>query len=205
VIEPYHGRIYDPACGSGGMFVQSAAFVENHRRSTKEISIYGQEKTDETIRLCKMNLAVHGLSGDIRQAITYYEDIHRSPGKFDFVMANPPFNVDKVDKERLKDDPRYPFGLPKADNANYLWIQIFHAALSAKGRAGFVMANSAGDARGSELEIRKQLLEDKAVDVIISVGQNFFYTVALPCTLWFFDRGKRSTKPKFPPAAGLGH
>lgn len=158
IIEPYRGRIYDPACGSGGMFVQSAAFVESHRRSTHDISVYGQEKTDETIRLCKMNLAVHGLSGDIRQAITYYEDIHRSVGRFDFVMANPPFNVDRVDKERLKDDPRYPFGPPRADNANYLWIQIFYSALNAGGRAGFVMANSAGDARGSELEIRQKLL-----------------------------------------------
>jgi len=114
IIEPFHGRIYDPACGSGGMFVQSAAFVEQHREVVTDISIYGQEKVAETIRLCKMNLAVHGLAGDIRQAVTYYEDIHKSVGKFDFVMANPPFNVDRVDKERLKDDPRYPFGLPKA-------------------------------------------------------------------------------------------
>ncbi len=115
------------------MFVQSAAFVEHHKKSVNEISIYGQEKVAETIRLCKMNLAVHGLSGDIRQAVTYYEDIHKSVGKFDFVMANPPFNVDKVDKERIKDDPRYPFGLPKADNANYLWIQIFYSTLNAEG------------------------------------------------------------------------
>jgi type I restriction enzyme M protein len=196
IIEPFHGRIYDPACGSGGMFVQSAAFVERHREAVTDISIYGQEKVAETIRLCKMNLAVHGLAGDIRQAVTYYEDIHKSVGKFDFVMANPPFNVDRVDKERLKDDPRYPFGLPKADNANYLWIQVFYSTLNEKGRAGFVMANSAGDARGSELEIRKQMLEDRVVDVMISVGPNFFYTVTLPCTLWFLDRGKKNTKRK---------
>lgn len=196
VIEPYHGRIYDPACGSGGMFVQSAAFVERHRKRATELSIYGQEKVQETIRLCKMNLAVHGLAGDIKQGNTYYEDIHRSAGKFDFVMANPPFNVDKVDKERLKDDPRYPFGLPKADNGNYLWIEVFYSALNEHGRAGFVMANSAGDARGSEMEIRRKLLEDRAVDVMISIGPNFFYTVALPCTLWFLDRGKKSTKRK---------
>ncbi len=157
IIEPFHGRIYDPACGSGGMFVQSAAFVAHHQKSVHEIAVYGQEKTAETIRLCKMNLAVHGLSGDIRQGITYYEDFHRSPVRFDFVMANPPFNVDKVDKERMKDDPRFPFGLPKADNANYLWIQVFYSTLNYKGRAGFVMANSAGDARGSEMEIRKAL------------------------------------------------
>ena len=116
--------------------------------------------------------------------------------KCDFVMANPPFNVDKVDKERLKDDPRYPFGLPKADNANYLWIQVFYSALNETGRAGFVMANSAGDARGSELEIRKQMLEDRAIDVMVAVGPNFFYTVTLPCTLWFLDRGKKSTRRK---------
>jgi type I restriction enzyme M protein len=196
IIEPYHGRIYDPACGSGGMFVQSAAFVDHHKKAVTDISIYGQEKVAETIRLCKMNLAVHGLSGDIKQGVTYYEDIHKSLGKFDFVMANPPFNVDRVDKERLKDDPRYPFGLPKADNANYLWIQVFYSTLNQTGRAGFVMANSAGDARGSELEIRKKMLQDRAVDVMISVGPNFFYTVTLPCTLWFLDRGKKKTKRK---------
>jgi len=196
IIEPYSGRILDPASGSGGMFVQSAAFVEHHRKNVTDISIYGQEKVAETIRLCKMNLAVHGLSGDIRQAVTYYEDSHKSVGKFDFVMANPPFNVDKVDKERLKDDPRYPFGLPKADNANYLWIQVFYSALNQTGRAGFVMANSAGDARGSELDIRRQMLEASAVDVMVSVGPNFFYTVTLPCTLWFLDRGRSKTKRK---------
>ncbi len=196
IIEPYHGRILDPACGSGGMFVQSAAFVEHHRKSVNEISVYGQEKVAETIRLCKMNLAVHGLSGDIRQAVTYYEDLHKSVGKFDFVMANPPFNVDKVDKERIKDDPRYPFGLPKADNANYLWIQLFYSALNETGRAGFVMANSAGDARGSELDIRRKLLKSGAVDVMVSVGSNFFYTVTLPCTLWFLDKGKAKTDRK---------
>jgi type I restriction enzyme M protein len=131
ILAPYHGRIYDPVCGSGGMFVQSAAFVAGHRRNPgAEISIYGQEKTDETLRLCKMNLAVHGLSGDIRRGNTYYEDLHQAPGRFDFVMANPPFNVDKVDKERLKDDPRFPFGLPRTDNANYLWIQLFYSALA---------------------------------------------------------------------------
>jgi type I restriction enzyme M protein len=196
IIEPYHGRIFDPASGSGGMFVQSAAFVEHHRKHVTDISIYGQEKVAETIRLCKMNLAVHGLSGDIRQANTYYEDSHKSVGKFDFVMANPPFNVDKVDKERLKDDPRYPFGMPKADNANYLWIQVFYSALNQNGRAGFVMANSAGDARGSELDIRRQMLESGAVDVMVSVGPNFFYTVTLPCTLWFLDRAKSKTERK---------
>src|SRR5438552_7696463 len=139
IIEPYHGRIFDPACGSGGMFVQSARFVENHKKNpNSEIAIYGQERVAETIRLCKMNLAVHGLSGDIRQANTYYEDLHKSVGKFDFVMANPPFNVDSVDKEKIKDDKgRFPFGMPRVDNGNYLWIQLFYSALNATGRAGF--------------------------------------------------------------------
>jgi type I restriction enzyme M protein len=191
IIEPFHGRIFDPADGSGGMFVQSARFVTEHKKNPgAELSIFGQEKVAETVRLCKMNLAVHGLAGDIRQGNAYYEDLHRSTGKFDFVMANPPFNVDRVDKDRLKDDPRFPFGLPRTDNANYLWIQLFYSALSDTGRAGFVMANSASDARGSELDIRKQIIEARAVDVMVAVGSNFFYTVTLPCTLWFLDKGK---------------
>jgi type I restriction enzyme M protein len=194
IIEPFRGRIYDPACGSGGMFVQSARFVREHRENGSDaISIYGQERISETVRLAKMNLAVHGLAGDIRQGNTYYEDLHNSVCKFDFVMANPPFNVNRVDKERLKDDPRFPFGLPRPDNANYIWIQIFYSALNGTGRAGFVMANSASDARGSEMEIRKKLIEEKAVDVMVAVGSNFFYTVTLPCTLWFLDRSKKET------------
>ena len=192
ILEPFHGKIYDPACGSGGMFVQSAHFVERHRHDPgQELSIYGQEKTGDTVKLARMNLAVHGLGGDIREGNTYYEDLHDSVGKFDFVMANPPFNVDKIDKTKLDDDPRFPLGLPRADNGNYIWIQTFYSALNATGRAGFVMANSASDARGSELEIRRKLIEDSSVDVIISVGTNMFYTVTLPVTLWFLDRGKR--------------
>ncbi|OQC62389.1 MAG: N-6 DNA Methylase [Verrucomicrobia bacterium ADurb.Bin006] len=145
----------------------------------------------------------HGLSGDIRQANTYYEDVHDCMGRFDFVMANPPFNVSGVDKEKLKDDPRFRLGLPTTDIANYLWIQVFYHALSPKGRAGFVMANSAADARGSELEIRKKLIQSGAVDVIVSVGPNFFYTVTLPATLWFFDRGKATVPPPKSPAAPM--
>ena len=191
VIEPFHGRLLDPANGGGGMFVSSARFVQNHKRNpSAEISIFGQERVAETIRLCKMNLAIHGLSGDIRQSNTYYEDVHNCIGWFDFVMANPPFNVSGVDKDKIKDDPRFKLGMPNTDNANYLWIQIFYHALSAKGRAGFVMANSAADARGSELEIRKKIIQSGAVDVMVSVGPNFFYTVTLPATLWFFDKGK---------------
>jgi type I restriction enzyme M protein len=194
VIEPYHGKLLDPACGSGGMFVQSADFVRRHNASpTQRISIYGQEKETVSVRLAKMNLAVHGLGGIIREGNSYYEDVHRSFEAFDFVMANPPFNVDKVDKKRIAKDPRYPFGLPTVDNANYLWIQAFYSALNQTGRAGFVMANSASDARGSEQGLRQKLLEAKAVDVMIAIGSNFFYTVTLPCTLWFLDKGKKGT------------
>lgn len=197
IIEPYHGKILDPACGSGGMFVQSARFVEQHqRKASSEISVYGQEKVADTVKLCKMNLAVHGLSGDIREGNSYYEDIHESVGTFDFVMANPPFNVKKVGFEKVSEDPRLPFGTPSTDNANYIWIQHFWSALNEKGRAGFVMANSASDARGKEAEIRKQLIENSAVDVMVSIGSNFFYTVTLPCTLWFLDRQKAETPRK---------
>jgi type I restriction enzyme M protein len=194
VIEPFHGRILDPACGSGGMFVQSARFVQEHQKNpSDEISIYGQEQVADTVRLCRMNRAVHGLSGEIKQANTYYENVHDCVGRFDFLLANPPFNVNGVDKEKIKDDPRYPFGIPRPDNANYLWIQEFYSALNDQGRAGFVMANSAADARGSEQEIRRKLIESGAVDVVISIGSNFFLNVTLPCTLWFFDKGKRGT------------
>lgn len=198
VLEPFHGKILDPACGSGGMFVQSARFVAEHKKNpASELSIHGQEKVEETVRLCRMNLAMHGLEGDIRQAISYYDDLHRSRERFDFVLANPPFNVNAVDKERLEketgDGKRYPFGLPRADNANYLWIQLFYSSLNARGRAGFIMANSASDARASEQEIRRKLIEARAVDVMVAVGPNMFYTVALPCTLWFLDRSNKGT------------
>jgi len=201
IIEPFHGRIIDPACGSGGMFVQSARFVtERKKNPSSELSIFGVEKTDETGRLCRMNLAVHGLEGEIRhggQINSYYDDPHEAVGRFDYALANPPFNVNAVDKERLKDATgsgrRYPFGLPRSDNANYLWIQLFYSCLNEKGRAGFVMANSASDARSSEMEVRKQLIESRAVDVMVAVGPSMFYTVTLPCTLWFLDRGKKKT------------
>lgn len=195
IIQPFHGRIFDPACGSGGMFVQSEAFIRNHTQNGNQghISIHGVERVSETIRLCKMNLAVHGHEGDIKQANSYYVDPHKSLGKFDFVMANPPFNVDKVDMERIKDDPRFPYGMPRVDNANYLWIQLFLSSLNDTGKAGFVMANSAADARASELEIRKQIIQSRVVDVMISIASNFFYTVTLPCTLWFFDKSKQDT------------
>jgi type I restriction enzyme M protein len=195
VLEPFHGRILDPACGSGGMFVQSARFVKEHKRNPgAELSIHGQERVDGNVRLARMNLAVHGLEGDIKHGNTYYEDLHSTVGRFDFVCANPPFNVSQVDKERLSAEVgpgrRYPFGLPRTDNANYLWIQDFYSALNDTGRAGFVMANSASDARASEQDIRQKLIQAHAVDVMVAVGPNMFYTVTLPCTLWFFDRSK---------------
>ena len=194
IIEPYHGKVLDPACGSGGMFVQCAKFVERHNASAnRELSIYGQEQKEGTVPLAKMNLALHGLSGDIRLANTYYEDPHHSMGLADFVMANPPFNVDGVDKDKLAGNTRFPFGLPRTDNANYLWIQQFYSALNTSGRAGFVMANSAGDAGHSERDIRRQLIESGAVDVMVAIGTNFFYTVTLPVTLWFLDKAKAGT------------
>ncbi len=201
VLEPFHGKVLDPACGSGGMFVQSARFVsEHHKSAADELFIHGVEKTDETGRLARMNLAIHGLEGDIRHGghiNSYYDDPHSAVGSFDFVLANPPFNVNAVDKERLESEVgagrRFPFGLPRTDNANYLWIQLFYSSLNEKGRAGFVMANSASDARASEMELRRQLIEAKAVDVMVAVGPNMFYTVTLPCTLWFLDKGKRGT------------
>mgnify|MGYP000944168912 CR=1 FL=1 len=203
ILEPFQGRVLDPACGSGGMFVQSARFVAEHKKNNNALAIHGVEKVDDTGRLCRLNLAVHGLEGDVRhggEINSYYDDPHNLVGRFDFVLANPPFNVNNVDKDRLRGSVgpgrRFPFGLPRTDNGNYLWIQLFYAALSATGRAGFVMANSASDARSSEQEIRKQLIESGAVDVMVSVGSNMFYTVTLPCTLWFLDRGKAHTKRK---------
>lgn len=202
VIEPYHGTIFDPACGSGGMFVHSAEFVRRHHKSpSKEISIYGVEKMSDTLRLCRMNLAVHGLSGDIREANSYYDDPHKLIGRFDFVMANPPFNQPEVDRTKLvsetgKVDARFPLGLPTVNNANYIWINLFYAALKATGRAGFVMANSAAEAGGSERDIRKKLIEAGVVDCIVAVGPNMFFTVTLPVTLWFLDKGKAKGERK---------
>lgn len=194
ILQPFEGRVFDPACGSGGMFVQCAKFVERHHDSaSRKLSVFGAEKTEDTVPLAKMNLALHGLSGDIRQANSYYEDPHSAVGAFDYVMANPPFNVDKIKKEQLAGDKRFPFGLPRADNGNFLWIQQFYAALSPKGRAGFVMANSAGDAGHSEKEIRKQLIDSGSVDVMVAISSNFFYTVTLPVTLWFLDKRKVGT------------
>ena len=197
VIEPDHGVVFDPACGSGGMFVQTSHFIEHlGLDTTHRVTFFGQEKTDTTIRLAKMNLAVHGLEGDIREANTFYEDVHTLYGKCDFVMANPPFNVDMVDAEKVKDDRRLPFGLPgvnkakKVSNGNYLWISYFDSYLNEKGRAGFVMSSQASSAGHGEADVRRKIVETGDVDVMISIRSNFFYTRAVPCELWHFDKGK---------------
>jgi len=197
VIEPDHGTVFDPACGSGGMFVQSSHFIEHEGGDTaKKVVFYGQEKNRDTIRIAKMNLAVHGLEGKIAEAITYYQDEHTLVGKCDFVMANPPFNVDLVDAERIKGDPRLPFGLPgvnkqkKVGNGNYLWISYFWSYLNEKGRTGFVMSSQASSAGYGEKEVRRKVVETGDVDVMISIRSNFFYTRTVPCELWHFDRDK---------------
>jgi len=198
VIEPDHGIVFDPACGSGGMFVWTGYFLnEQGTEPSKVVTLYGQEKAETNTRLSRMNLAVHGLEGQIAEGNTFYDRRLELVGKCDFVMANPPFNVDGVDPARLKNDPRLPFGLPglaqktgAVSNANYLWIQYFYSYLNERGRAGFVMASSATDAGHGEKTLRQKLLQTGHVDVIIAIGTNFFYTLTLPCTLWFFDKRK---------------
>jgi type I restriction enzyme M protein len=200
VIEPDHGLIFDPACGSGGMFVQSSHFIEDAGQDTmKRVTFYGHEKNDTTAKLAQINLAVHGLQGTIRagnEAITYYKDPHELAGRCDFVMANPPFNVDEVDAEKVKGDKRLPFGLPgvnkakKVSNANYLWLSYFYSYLNENGRAGAVMSSQASSAGRDEATIRQKLIETGAVDVMFDIRGNFFYTRTVPCQLWFFDRAK---------------
>lgn len=200
VIEPDHGVILDPACGSGGMFVQSSHFIEDAGQDTmKRVTFYGHEKNETTAKLAQINLAVHGLQGTIRagnDAITYYKDPHELVGKCDFVIANPPFNVDEVDAERIKGDKRLLFGLPgvnkgkKVSNANYLWMSYIYSYLNDKGRAGVVMSSQASSAGRDEATVRQKLVETGAVDVMIDIRGNFFYTRTVPCQLWFFDRAK---------------
>ena len=197
VLDPQRGTVLDPACGSGGMFVQSARTVAEHGQSpTERLTFRGLEKNATTIRLARMNLAVHGLEGDIRQAITYYEDPHELLGRADYVMANPPFNVDEIDADKLSTDPRLPFGLPgvnkkaKVSNGNYVWISYFYGYLNERGRAGFVMSAQASSAGGGEARIRRRLVETGDVDVVIAIRSNFFYTRTVPCELWFLNRAK---------------
>ncbi|PCJ87452.1 MAG: N-6 DNA methylase [Thiotrichaceae bacterium] len=218
IIEPHGGTVYDPACGSGGMFVQSAHFVEQHRNelanedNDASVFVYGQEKEPETVKLAKMNLAVNGLRGDIKPQNSYYSDPHGSFGKFDYVLANPPFNVDDVNYDKIKDDKRFnTYGIPrkktkakKADagtetvpNGNYLWINLFATSLKEKGRAGLVMANSASDARHSEADIRQSLIENNLIYGMLTLPSNMFYTVTLPATLWFFDKNKQDDRLLF--------
>lgn len=197
VIEPTRGKVIDPACGSGGMFVQSAHFVEAMKANPNEqLTFYGMEKNPTTIRLAKMNLAVHGLEGEIQKAISYYEDPHKDHGPFDYVMANPPFNVDEIDAERMKDDKRLSFGLPgvnkggKVSNGNYIWMSFFHSYLSPRGRAGIVMSSQASSSGGKEAEVRQALVKTGDVDIMVAIRGNFFYTRTVPCELWFFDKAK---------------
>ena len=214
IIEPHNGTVFDPACGSGGMFVQSAQFIEGRKSPGEDTSlfVYGQEKTLETVKLAKMNIAVNGLRGDIRQANTYYEDLHGSFEKFDYVLANPPFNVDDVNLAKVEADRRFnTYGIPRnkskakakdkgavtVPNANYLWINLFATSLKKKGRAALVMANSASDARHSEADIRKTLIEKNLIYAMLTLPSNMFYTVTLPATLWFFDKDKQDNKILF--------
>jgi type I restriction enzyme M protein len=197
IIEPVRGKIIDPACGSGGMFVQSAHFVEAMKASPNEqLTFYGMEKNPTTLRLAKMNLAVHGLDGDIQKAISYYEDPHKDQGPFDYVMANPPFNVDEIDAEKMKDDPRLEFGLPgvnkggKISNGNYVWMSFFHAYLSPRGRAGIVMSSQASSAGGQEAKVREAMVKSGDIDIMCAIRGNFFYTRTVPCEIWFMDKGK---------------
>ena len=197
VLEPKRGTLLDPACGSGGMFVQSARFVERiHQNPNDNLNFCGLEKNATTINLAKMNLAVHGLVGDIKKAITYYEDPHNLYKKADFVMANPPFNVDEIDADKIKNDPRLPFGLPgvnkkgKVSNGNYVWISFFYSYLNDNGRAGFVMSSQASSAGNTEAKVRQKLIESGHVDIMIAIRSNFFYTRSVPCELWFFNKAK---------------
>lgn len=201
ILEPKSGTLLDPACGSGGMFVQTGDFVNAAGlQANSSMTFYGQEKVEYNAQLCLMNMAVHGLTGVVKsgdEANSFYHDAHNLEGCCDYVMANPPFNVDKVKAESAANAGRLPFGCPKENknkeigNANYLWISYFYAYLSEKGRAGFVMASSATDSQGSDKDIREKLIKTGNVDVMISVGNNFFYTKSLPCSLWFFDKGKK--------------
>ena len=197
VLDPVGGTVLDPACGSGGMFVQSARTVEEHGENAPEkLTFRGYEKNAITIRLAKMNLAVHGLEGDIKKNITYYDDPHELLGKADYVMANPPFNVDEIDAGKVKTDPRLPFGIPgenkkkKVSNGNYVWISYFYSYLNKTGRAGFVMSSQASSAGRDEAKVRQKLVETGDVDIMIAIRSNFFYTRAVPCELWFLNRDK---------------
>jgi type I restriction enzyme M protein len=192
VLAPVSGRAFDPACGSGGLLVECARYASLHTRSPRSsVTLYGQEKVSKTVRLCKINLFLHGLHGEIDEGNSFYEGQWQGRGCFDTVLTDPFFNLRGVQKERIRADPRYPFGVPRTDNANALWLQICYSALADTGRAGIVMANSACDARGSDQALRRLLILDGAVDVVLAIGPGFFFTSAIACTLWFFDKAKQ--------------
>ena len=192
MIEPYSGRVYDPACGSGGMFVQSLKFIENHQGNVRNISIYGQEKNPTTWKLAKMNLAIRSIDGDLGKfaADTFHEDLHKDL-KADFILANPPFNISDWGQEKLVDDYRWKYGVPPKGNANYAWLQHMISKLSVNGKAAIVLANGSLSAGGQEAEIRKNLIESDLVDCIIAMPSNLFYTVTIPCSIWILNRNKK--------------
>ena len=192
MIEPYSGRVYDPACGSGGMFVQSLKFIENHQGNVRNISIYGQEKNPTTWKLAKMNLAIRSIDGDLGKfaADTFHEDLHKAL-KADYILANPPFNISDWGQEKLVDDYRWKYGVPPKGNANYAWLQHMISKLSVNGKAAIVLANGSLSAGGQEAEIRRNLIENDLVDCILSMPSNLFYTVTVPCSIWIINRNKK--------------
>lgn len=196
MLEPYKGRIYDPCCGSGGMFAQSEKFVEAHAGKVGDIAVYGQESNDATYKLAKMNMAIRGIDADIRYGDTFHDDQHKDL-KADYILANPPFNVSDWGGELLKDDVRWKFGVPPKGNANFAWVQHFIHHLSTKGVAGFVLANGSMQGQSSgEGDIRQRIVEADLVDCIVSLPSQLFFNTGIPACLWFISRDRKNRKGK---------